>query len=190
MPKVKVGDINIYYEIHGEGEPLVLIMGYGGNSGQWFRQIPGLTKEYRVIVFDNRGTGRSDKPDISYTMETMAGDVAGLLDAIDIPAAHVYGVSMGGMIAQHVALNYPEKVKGLVLGCTTCGGEQHSVVPDAEVMTLLFDMERMQQLTPEEMIRETMPFLCSQGFIDNITLGFESTGEIDGMIKKIELVQV
>ena len=167
MTTVKVGDINIYYEVHGEGEPLVLIMGYGGNSGQWFRQIPGLSQEYRVIVFDNRGTGRSDKSDIPYTMDMMAGDVAGLLDALDIGAAHVYGVSMGGMIAQHVALNYQEKVIGLVLGCTLCGGEQHSVAPDAEAMTLLFDMERMQQLTPEEMIKETMPFLCSQEFIDN-----------------------
>ncbi len=167
MPVVHVGDINIYYEIHGEGEPLVLIMGYGGNSGQWFRQIPGLAQKYRVISFDNRGTGRSDKPDISYTMEMMASDVAGLLEALSITAAHVYGVSMGGMIAQHVALNHPEKVISLVLGCTTCGGEQHSVVPDAEAMTLLFDMERMQRLTPEEMIKETMPFLCSQEFIDN-----------------------
>jgi len=167
MPTAKVGDVSIYYEIHGEGEPLVLIMGYGGNSGQWFRQIPGLSQEYRVIAFDNRGTGRSDKPDISYTMEMMAKDVAGLLEALGIVAAHVYGVSMGGMIAQHVALNYPEKVLGLVLGCTTCGSEQHSVVPDAEAMTLLFDMERMQRLTPEEMIKETIPFLCSQEFIDN-----------------------
>jgi 3-oxoadipate enol-lactonase len=167
MPIVKVGDINIYYEIHGEGEPLVLIMGYGGNSGQWFRQVPGLSQEYRVIIFDNRGTGQSDRPDISYTMGMMAGDVAGLLGAIGIDAAHVYGVSMGGMIAQHVALNHPEKVLDLVLGCTTCGGEQHSIVPDADAMTLLFDMERMQRLTPEEMIAETMPFLCGQEFIDN-----------------------
>ncbi len=167
MPTIKVGDIDIHYEIHGEGEPLVLIMGYGGNSGQWFRQVPGLSQEYHVIAFDNRGTGQSDKPDISYTMEMMAGDVAGLLNALGIDAAHVYGVSMGGMIAQHVALNHPEKVLGLVLGCTTCGGEQHSVVPDAEAMTILFDMERMQRLTPEEIIKETMPFLCSQAFIDN-----------------------
>jgi pimeloyl-ACP methyl ester carboxylesterase len=100
-------------------------------------------------------------------MEMMAGDVAGLLEALGIATAHVYGVSMGGMIAQHFALNHPEKVVGLVLGCTTCGGEQHGVVPDAEAMTLLFDMERMQRLTPEEMLEEIIPFLCSQGFIDN-----------------------
>ena len=149
MPAVKVGDINIYYEIHGEGEALVLIMGYGGSSAGWFHQIPGLSREYRVVAFDNRGTGQSDKPDIPYTMEMMAGDIAGLLDSISIDAAHVYGVSMGGAIAQHFALGYPEKAISLILGCAMCGGA-HSITPDAEAMNLLFDMERMQQMPPEE----------------------------------------
>jgi len=166
MPTAKVGDINIYYETQGDGEPLVLIMGYGAHSGWWAPQIPVFSQEYRVVAFDNRGTGRSDKPDIPYTMEMMAGDIAGLLDAIGIDAAHVYGVSMGGMIAQEFALRYPEKVVGLILGCTTCGGTR-SIVPDAEAMTLLFDMERMGQLTPEERARQMFPFLCSQEFIDN-----------------------
>ena len=166
MPTTKVSDINIYYEIHGEGEPLLLIMGYGGNSRWWEPQMPGLSQEYRVIAFDNRGTGQSDKPDISYTMEMMAGDIAGLLDGIGINAAHVYGVSMGGMIAQEFALCYPDKVISLILGCTLCGGA-HTIMPDQEAMTVLFDMERMQRLTPEEAARETLPFLCSQEFIDN-----------------------
>ncbi len=166
MPTVKVGDINIYYETHGEGEPLVLIMGYGGHIGWWFRQIPGLSQEYRVVAFDNRGTGRSDKPDIPYTMEMMADDVAGLIDAIGIDAAHIYGVSMGGMIAQEFALRYPEKVTSLILGCTMCGGT-HTVMPDAEVITLLFDVERMAQLTPEEAIREQLPFVLRQEFMDD-----------------------
>jgi len=166
MPTVKVGDINIYYEVHGEGEALVLIMGYGGSSAGWFRQIPSLSQEYRVVAFDNRGTGRSDKPDISYTMEMMAGDIAGLLEVIGIDAAHIYGVSMGGMIAQHLALGHPEKVISLILGCTTCGGD-HSIMPDAEAMALLFDEERMRRLTPEELARELFPFLCNQEFIDN-----------------------
>jgi len=166
MPTVKVGDINIYYEIHGEGEALVLIQGFGGSSGQWYREIPGLSREYRVVAFDNRGTGRSDKPDIPYTMEMMAQDIAGLLEAIGIDAAHIYGASMGGMIAQEFALRYPERVISLVLGCTLCGGT-HAIMPDGEVMTVLFDMERMKRLTPEEGARELLPFLCSQEFIDN-----------------------
>jgi pimeloyl-ACP methyl ester carboxylesterase len=166
MPIVKVGDINICYEIHGEGEALVLIMGYGGSSGQWFRQIPGLSRDYRVVAFDNRGTGRSDKPDVPYTMQMLAQDIAGLLEALAIDAAHIYGVSMGGMIAQEFALRYPEKVISLILGCTVCGGA-HTTPPDAEAMTVLFDMERMKRLTPEEAARESLPFLCSQEFIDN-----------------------
>jgi pimeloyl-ACP methyl ester carboxylesterase len=166
MPTVKVSDINIYYEAHGEGEPLLLIMGYGCSSSGWFRQIPDLSKEYLVVTFDNRGTGQSDKPDTSYTMEMMAGDVARLLEAIGIDATHVYGVSMGGMIAQEFALRYPEKVISLILGCTMCGGTQ-MIMPDAESLTFIFDMERRKMRTPEEEARELLAFLCSQEFINN-----------------------
>ena len=166
MPTVKIGDINIYYETHGEGEAVVFIMGFGHSSGNWFRQIPVFSREYRVVAFDNRGTGQSDKPDIRYTMEMMAGDIAGLLDAIGIDAAHIYGVSMGGMIAQHFALGYPERVISLVLGCTGCGGT-HGIAGDPEVMARLFDPERMQRLTLEEAVREGLPLMVSQEFIDN-----------------------
>ncbi len=166
MPAAKVGDVNIYYEAHGKGEALVLIMGYGGSSAWWFWQVPVFSRQFRVIAFDNRGTGQSDKPDMPYTMEMMAADVAGLLESIGVGAAHIFGVSMGGMIAQHFALHYPEKVISLVLGCTMCGGP-HSIIPDTEAMSALFDMERLQSLTPEEMMRDLLPFLFSQEFIDS-----------------------
>jgi pimeloyl-ACP methyl ester carboxylesterase len=166
VPTVKVGDVNIYYEVHGKGEALVLIMGYGGSSAWWFPQVPVFSRQYRVVAFDNRGTGQSDKPDIPYTMEMMAGDLNGLLEVIGVDAAHIFGVSMGGMIAQHFALNYPKKAISLILGCTMCGG-QHSITPDTEAMSALFDMERMQRQTPEEMMRELLPFLFSQEFIDS-----------------------
>jgi len=165
MPTAKVGDVKIYYEVHGKGEALVLIYGYGAHSGWWFRQVPVFSRQYRVVAFDNRGTGRSDKPDIPYTMEMMAADVAGLLDAIGINTAHVFGVSMGGMIAQHFALNCPKKVASLILGCTMCGGS-HSLMPDAQAMSVLVDMEHIQRLTPEEYVREILPFLVSQEFIN------------------------
>jgi pimeloyl-ACP methyl ester carboxylesterase len=96
MPTVKVDDINMYYEVHGEGEPLALIMGLGASMDWWFRQIPMFSLEYRVVACDNRGAGQSDKPDIPYTMEMMADDLAGLLDAIGINTAHIFGASMGG----------------------------------------------------------------------------------------------
>ena len=166
MPTVEVGDINMYYEVHGKGEPLVLIMGLAASSGQWFRQIPGLSREYRVVAFDNRGTGQSGKPDIPYTMQMLAQDIAGLLDALGIDAAHIYGHSMGGMIAQEFALSYSERVISLILGATNCGGA-HAITPDAEVLSLLFDPERRLRLTPEEAVRESLPFMCNQEFIDN-----------------------
>ena len=165
MPTAKVGDINICYEVTGEGEPLLLIMGYGANSRWWFPQIPAFSQEYQVITFDNRGTGQSDKPDIPYTIEMMAADAAGLLEAIGVNAAHVYGISMGGMITQEFALHYPSKVTSLILGCTTPGG-RNAVMPDQEASTVLFDMERKQRLTLEEQARELLPFLFSQEFID------------------------
>jgi 3-oxoadipate enol-lactonase len=165
MPTAKVGDINICYEVTGEGEPLLLIMGYGANSRWWYPQITSFSQEYRVIAFDNRGTGQSDKPDIPYTIEMMAEDAAGLLEAIGIDTAHVYGISMGGMIAQEFALRYPGKVTSLILGCTMPGG-RNMVMPDQEASTVLFDMERRQRLTLEEQARELLPFLFSQEFID------------------------
>lgn len=165
MFTAKVGDLNIYYELHGKGEPLLLIIGYGANSRWWYPQITSFSQEYRVIAFDNRGTGQSDKPDIPYTIEMMAEDAAGLLEAIGIDAAHVYGISMGGMIAQEFALHYPSKVTSLILGCTTPGG-RNAVMLDQEALTVLFDTDRRKHLTLEEQGRELLPFLFSQEFID------------------------
>ena len=165
MATAKVGDINIYYEIHGRGEPLVLIYGYAGHSGLWFRQIPVLSKNYQVIAFDNRGMGRSDKPDIPYTMAMMARDTSGLLDAIGIDTAHIFGISMGGMIAQHFALDYPQRVTSLVLGCTYCGGVR-SVPPKPEALAAFADFGRIKEMTPEQFVRQLMPFLFSREFMD------------------------
>lgn len=164
MPTTKVGDITIYYEIHGKGEPLLLVMGYGSNSAHWLAAIDYLSQEYRVVAFDNRGTGRSDKPDVPYTIKMMAGDAVGLLDAIGIDSAHVFGVSMGGMIAQEYSLNYPDRVMSLILGCTTCGGTR-AVPPTQEAMMVLFDPARAK-LSVEERARGTVPWLWTQEFID------------------------
>jgi pimeloyl-ACP methyl ester carboxylesterase len=120
--KVKVNDINVHYEIHGKGEPLLLIQGLGYSSWMWFKQIPDFSREYKVIVFDNRGVGDSDKPDIEYTIEKMADDATGLLKAVGIKSAHVLGASMGGFIAQQMAINYPDMVKSLALVSTSFSG--------------------------------------------------------------------
>jgi pimeloyl-ACP methyl ester carboxylesterase len=130
MPTVRANGIDIYFEEHGSGEPLLLIMGWGGNAATWQPQIPGLAEHYRLIVFDNRGAGRSSAPDEPYTIRQMAADTFGLLDALDVARAHVFGISMGGMIAQELALEQPERVASLVLGCTSPGGEKAAGLHD------------------------------------------------------------
>jgi pimeloyl-ACP methyl ester carboxylesterase len=139
-------------------------MGYGAYSGHWMPLIPSLSEEYRVISFDNRGTGRSDKPNVPYTMRMMADDAKGLLDAIGIDSAHVFGISMGGMIAQELALDYPEKVKSLILGCTTCGGAK-AILPTPEALEFLTS-PAMGQLPVEEQARIAASWLWTQEFID------------------------
>ena len=166
MPVASVGEVNLYYEVHGEGDPLVLIMGLGGAAEMWFRQVPGLSQECRVIVFDNRGVGRSDKPDTECPMDTLAQDVGGLMDALGIASAHIYGVSMGGMIAQNFALLHPERVLSLVLGCTSCGG-QRFILPDDEALDFLMNWHHRGQLSPEERTRRLVHFNFSQDFIEN-----------------------
>jgi len=133
MATARVNGIDIYYEVHGNGEPVLLIMGLGANTTGWFRQVPALSREHRVIAFDNRGSGRSDKPNEPYSMGQMADDARGLLDELGIDSAHVFGMSLGGMIAQELVLRYPERVSTLVLGGTMAGGPS-AIVAGPEVV--------------------------------------------------------
>jgi pimeloyl-ACP methyl ester carboxylesterase len=118
MPKALVNGININYRIEGSGEPLVMIMGVASNLKAWYFQTRVLKKQFQLITFDNRGCGESDKITEPYSIRTMADDTAGLMNHLGIEKAHVLGISMGGMIAQELAINYPEKVNKLILGCT------------------------------------------------------------------------
>jgi pimeloyl-ACP methyl ester carboxylesterase len=126
MSTATVGTVELYYEEHGSGDPLLLIMGLAADSQAWMFQLPDFAARYRTIAFDNRGVGRSSKPPGPYTIHEMADETVGLLDALSIPRAHVIGVSMGGMIAQELVLRHPDRVRGLVLACTY-------PEPDAEV---------------------------------------------------------
>lgn len=106
----------LYYEVHGEGQPLVLVMGIGYDSSLWkLQQVPALSKRFQVVIFDNRDAGRSSRAAPGYGIGDMADDVAGLLDGLDIPHAHLLGLSMGGMIGQEFALRHPDRLDRLVL---------------------------------------------------------------------------
>jgi len=118
MPKANVNGININYGVYGHGEPLVLIMGFAGPKLGWIFQNCFFKKHYQVITFDNRGVWRTDKPDGPYSIKMMADDTVGLMDHLGIRKAHILGVSMGGMMGQELAINYPARVQKLVLGCT------------------------------------------------------------------------
>ncbi|HEY1528499.1 MAG TPA: alpha/beta fold hydrolase [Candidatus Angelobacter sp.] len=112
----------IYWDEQGKGEPVLLIMGLGYPSYLWHRTRPALKENYRTIALDNRGSGQSDAPSGPYPIALMASDAAAALDAAGVESAHVFGLSMGGMIAQEFALQYPSRVRSLILGCTAAGG--------------------------------------------------------------------
>ena len=110
--------MGLHYVEAGVGEPVLLVMGFGGDHLAWGMQLPVLAQRYRVIAFDNRGVGQSDVPDHPYTTRMMADDAAGLLAALGVEGAHVIGLSMGGMIAQELALSHPGRVRTLQLHAT------------------------------------------------------------------------
>ena len=155
MPFINNQGARIYWDEQGEGEPVLLIMGLGYPSAMWYRTRPRLDARYRTIALDNRGVGRSDMPPGPYPIALMASDAAAVLDAAGIESAHVYGVSMGGMIAQEFTLQYPERVRSLILGCTAAGGP-HAVRAQPEVTEFL--MARTNQ-SQEAAAEASVPFI-------------------------------
>jgi len=155
MPFIDNQGARIYWDEQGAGEPVLLIMGLGYPSAMWYRTRPLLATRYRTIALDNRGVGRSDVPPGPYPIALMASDAAAVLDASGLESAHVFGTSMGGMIAQEFALQYPKRVRSLILGCTAAGGPQ-AVRAEPEVTQLL--MAR-GNLTPEQAAEATVPFI-------------------------------
>jgi pimeloyl-ACP methyl ester carboxylesterase len=111
----KVNDIKICYDIHGEGNPVILIHGFSDRKEHWRAQVGVLSQHFKVIRMDNRGAGKSDHPNDEYTMKIYASDIAGLMDFLKIEKAHVIGHSLGGMICQNFALLYPERLLKLIL---------------------------------------------------------------------------
>jgi 3-oxoadipate enol-lactonase len=127
------GGVRIAWERHGAGHPVLLIQGLGYARWGWEPVLPGLVERFDVILFDNRGIGGSAAPPGPYTAAEMARDALQVLDEADVERAHVVGASLGGMIAQELALSYPDRVERLVLACTTAGGPNAHPMPQLTV---------------------------------------------------------
>jgi 3-oxoadipate enol-lactonase len=173
MSITKAGEINLEYHVEGSGPPLLMIMGFAGSASSWGDPLlEALRPHFTCIRFSNRGTGLSDKPDGQFTVRTMAVDAANLLTALDIKRPHVFGISMGGMIAQELVLAYPQRVNGLVLGCTTAG-PSHGAQATAETRARMMPTPG---LSPDQMIRNAWPVICSHDFIER------AHGFLEGML--------
>ena len=123
MPRAFINGVNICYNIDGSGEPLFLIQGLTGGRNDWFFQMRSFKKHYRVVTFDNRGAGSTDKPDESYDIRTMADDTIGLMDHLKVDRAHILGMSLGSLIAQEIVINYPDRIMKLILVAAIVYGE-------------------------------------------------------------------
>jgi len=155
MAFVENQQARIYWDEQGQGEPILLIMGLAYPSQMWYRTRPLLASKYRTVALDNRGIGQSDVPQGPYPIALMASDAAAVLDAAGIESAHVFGVSMGGMIAQEFALQYPARVRSLILGCTAAGGPT-AVRAEPEAAQMLMSRAKM---SPEQAAEAAVPFI-------------------------------
>ncbi|HYY21957.1 MAG TPA: alpha/beta hydrolase [Thermoleophilaceae bacterium] len=161
MPTLDLGDRSLYYELHGDGEPLVCIMGLAANAASWALQIGPFARRHRTLIFDNRDVGRSSLEDGSYEVRDMADDTLALADGLGLGSFHLLGVSMGGAIAQEIALALPERVRTLTLAVTWAGGGAWSRKL-AEVWSA-----RRGRMTREEHIDELMLLTLSEQFFEN-----------------------
>jgi pimeloyl-ACP methyl ester carboxylesterase len=166
MPLARLNGIHISYEVAGQGEPLVMIMGFTAGRIGWIPQRRFFRKHYRVITFDNRGAGKSDKPPGPYSTRMMADDTVKLMDVLGVEKAHIMGLSMGGMIAQELAINYPQRVMKLILAATYARQDETS----GDTL----EQAKFLQLTPEKKTRAMIGLAFNRPFF-RFTIGLLAT---------------
>jgi pimeloyl-ACP methyl ester carboxylesterase len=167
MPYVRATDAEIYYEEVGRGEPLLLIMGFGGTHHAWMAQLPMFRRRYRAITYDSRGLGRSRDSGEPYRFVTLANDAVAILDHLGVDRSHVLGYSLGGAVAQEVAINSPDRVAKLVLGATLSQGRRAELTPemrraldialDADLDTVVADIGQLD-------LSRLMPLIVRRSF--------------------------
>lgn len=167
MPHVRSGEISLWYETFGSGEPLLMLMGLGGTIQAWGLQIPTLSRHFRLICPDNRGAGRSDKPPGPYSMAQFMDDVSAVLDAEGIDSAHILGASMGGLIAQEYCLRHPRRVRSLVLACTGPGFSDPARTPASPEALAPILMDR-RQATQEQVVEALMEVFYHPDYLARI----------------------
>lgn len=157
--------MNLYYETHSTGSPVVLISGFASGAWLWFRQIEELAKHFQVITFDPRGISRSKlNENESVSIGEIADDVVQILDKLKIEKASILGTSFGGFVAQDFALRFPERLNKLILACTSFGGKNHVLPSNFEVLTAFASTEN---LNSSERIRKFMIPAFTKDFVEN-----------------------
>jgi 3-oxoadipate enol-lactonase len=162
MPRLTVNGVGIRVEVTGEGHPLLLVMGLGAGLDTWLAQRDVFAARYRVIAFDNRGAGASDCPDPPWTVADMAADAIGILDALGIERAHVLGVSMGGMIAQEMAIRHPERIGRLVVAVSFARPD-----PIRRTFLLQRSWARMRGADPHAESVASLPWLLTPALLND-----------------------
>ncbi|NOT55907.1 MAG: alpha/beta fold hydrolase [Deltaproteobacteria bacterium] len=162
MQRARINGVELEYELQGTGTPLVLIHGAQGDRSMFSAIAPLFAAHYHVLTFDQRGSGRSEKPDMDYSIAMLADDTAALMDHVGFASAHIIGVSMGGMIAQEFALRHPHKTQALVLGCTTPGGS-HAVPLGGGALARAYST---QPMSAEERGRALAEACFTKGYIE------------------------
>ena len=161
MPTTQANGQTLYHEVHGEGDPLLLVMGLAADTLAWALQVPAFSQQYRTVIFDNRDVGRSSLAVGPYEITDMAQDVLALADALELESFHLVGVSMGGAIAQELALAAPERVRTLTLGMTWPRGGAW-----AAKLSELWSA-RVEQMSREQRVDELMLLTLSEAFFEN-----------------------